>query len=124
MFAGPHPPDALFAANDLAALGAMEALRKRGMRIPEDVLVAGFDDIPEAAWDAYRLTTFLQDGERMVAETLRLIERRGRTEGPGVGKRSSCRQNSSSATRRRRGERVSRGMKHRRAGKRRRRRLN
>ena len=58
----------------------MDALRKQGVRIPEDVLVAGFDDIPEAAWDAYRLTTFVQDGEKMVAETLRLIERQGHGE--------------------------------------------
>ena len=74
MFGRPRPPEALFCANDLSALGAIDALRKLGFRVPEDVLVAGFDDIPPAAWDAYQLTTFLQDGTRMVEETVKLIE--------------------------------------------------
>jgi LacI family transcriptional regulator len=39
-------PDALFAANDLMAIGALKALKKAGLRVPEDVAVAGFDDIP------------------------------------------------------------------------------
>jgi LacI family transcriptional regulator len=41
--------DAIFAANDNMAIGAVEALRKAGFRVPEDVAVAGFDDIPLAA---------------------------------------------------------------------------
>jgi DNA-binding LacI/PurR family transcriptional regulator len=55
-------PEALFCANDLLAIGAMDALRKmHGLRIPEDILVAGFDDIPAAGWAAYDLTTFVQE---------------------------------------------------------------
>jgi DNA-binding LacI/PurR family transcriptional regulator len=74
MFAGPDRPEALFCANDLIAFGAMDALRDRcGMRVPEDVLVAGFDDIPGAAWAAYDLTTFVQDGSRMVDEALAIL---------------------------------------------------
>jgi DNA-binding LacI/PurR family transcriptional regulator len=48
---------ALFASNDTVALGAMAALRKRGLRIPEDVAVVGYDDIPLAAYAAPPLTT-------------------------------------------------------------------
>jgi DNA-binding LacI/PurR family transcriptional regulator len=74
MFAGPDRPEALFCANDLIAFGAMDALRNRcGMRVPEDVLVAGFDDIPGAAWASYDLTTFVQDGSRMVDEALAIL---------------------------------------------------
>jgi DNA-binding LacI/PurR family transcriptional regulator len=74
MFAGPDRPEALFCANDLIAFGAMDALRNRcGMLVPEDVLVAGFDDIPGAAWASYDLTTFVQDGSRMVDEALVIL---------------------------------------------------
>lgn len=48
---------ALFASNDTVALGAMAALRGRGLRIPEDVAVVGYDDIPVAAYAAPPLTT-------------------------------------------------------------------
>jgi DNA-binding LacI/PurR family transcriptional regulator len=74
LFGRPNPPDALFCANDLSAFGAIDALHKLGLRVPDDVLVCGFDNIPTASWDAYELTTFNQDGQRMVEETLKLIE--------------------------------------------------
>jgi DNA-binding LacI/PurR family transcriptional regulator len=67
-------PEAVFCANDLMAIGALDALRaKLGKRVPEDVLVAGFDDVPEAAWGAYDLTTFVQDGPRMVAAGIEIL---------------------------------------------------
>ncbi len=69
------PPDAIFCANDLMAMGALDAIRSRaGLRAPEDVLVAGFDDIPMAAWPAYDLTTFVQDAPRMVGESIRILQ--------------------------------------------------
>ena len=43
-------------------------------RVPEDVLIAGFDDIAMAGWAAYDLTTFVQDAPRMVSETIRVLQ--------------------------------------------------
>jgi DNA-binding LacI/PurR family transcriptional regulator len=85
MFERPHPPDALFCANDLSAFGAIDALHKLGLGVPSDVVVCGFDNILSASWGAYELTTFLQDGQRMVAETLKLIESRAVAEAPSTG---------------------------------------
>jgi DNA-binding LacI/PurR family transcriptional regulator len=56
--------DAIFAASDLIAIGAMKALRERGLRVPDDVLVAGFDDIPLAGFVDPSLTTAQQDTKR------------------------------------------------------------
>ena len=53
--------DAIFAASDSMALGALEELERRGIRVPEDVAVAGFDDIVEAAAADPPLTTMRQD---------------------------------------------------------------
>jgi DNA-binding LacI/PurR family transcriptional regulator len=67
-------PDALFAVNDIMALGAMDVLRfEYGVRIPEDLMVAGFDDIPDGARPAYNLTTVHQPIDRMVEETLSIL---------------------------------------------------
>ena len=64
-------PDAIFYANDITALGGMDALRQGlGLRVPEDVAVAGFDDIPMAAWPAYRLTTVRQPVQAMIEATV------------------------------------------------------
>ncbi|MGT2426340.1 substrate-binding domain-containing protein [Amnibacterium kyonggiense] len=54
-------PTAVFSANDQMALGLLAALRDAGVRVPEDVSVVGFDDIPEAAFFAPPLTTLRQD---------------------------------------------------------------
>lgn len=59
------PPDAIFCANDVLALGACDAARRRGIRIPEDLWLAGYDDIDMAAWDAFSLTTIRQPIEDM-----------------------------------------------------------
>jgi DNA-binding LacI/PurR family transcriptional regulator len=67
-------PDALFAVNDIMAMGAMDALRfEYGLRIPDDLMVAGFDDIPEGGRPAYNLTTVRQPIDRMVEETLSIL---------------------------------------------------
>jgi DNA-binding LacI/PurR family transcriptional regulator len=77
MFDCATPPDAVFVCNDHMAFAVMDVIRfELGLRIPEDVSVVGFDDVPPAAWPAYNLTTFRQRVNRMVAETVStLIDR-------------------------------------------------
>jgi DNA-binding LacI/PurR family transcriptional regulator len=69
--------DAICAASDLIAIGAMKALQERGRRVPDDVLVSGFDDIPLAAFVNPSLTTVQQDtkaaGAILVDTLLKLI---------------------------------------------------
>ncbi len=55
-----QPPTAIFASNDISAFGAMEAIRNRGLRIPEDISVMGFDDIPQTEQVHPALTTVRQ----------------------------------------------------------------
>lgn len=74
MFASSNRPDAVFVANDHMAFAVMDVLRfELGLRIPEDVAVVGFDDVPPAAWPAYNLTTYRQHVNRMVAETVDML---------------------------------------------------
>ena len=67
-------PDALFGINDIMAMGAIDTLRHRlGVRVPEDLMVAGFDDIPEGRRLPYQLTTVRQPIDEMVEETLSIL---------------------------------------------------
>ena len=70
--------DALFAASDLIALGAMNGLREQGLRMPQDVAVAGFDDIAMASFVQPGLSTVQQDtkqaGEVLEDSLIRLIQ--------------------------------------------------
>ena len=73
-----YRPDAVFAASDLIAIGAMRALQQQGLKIPADVAVVGFDDIPMASFTSPALTTIQQNttlaGEMLVVNLLRLIQ--------------------------------------------------
>jgi DNA-binding LacI/PurR family transcriptional regulator len=60
LLALPTPPTAVFAASDTLAIGALEAAEALGRRVPNDVAIVGFDDIPEAQWVRPRLTTVAQ----------------------------------------------------------------
>lgn len=66
-------PDAIFCANDIMAIGAIDCLRERGLVVGQDVSVMGFDNIPMAAWGAYQLTTISQEVDRMIAKTIELM---------------------------------------------------
>jgi LacI family transcriptional regulator len=59
------PPTAIFASNDVMAMGVMDAVRNRGLRVPEDISVVGFDDIPQASLVRPALTTINQPLEKM-----------------------------------------------------------
>ncbi|MFI0938160.1 LacI family DNA-binding transcriptional regulator [Streptomyces sp. NPDC021020] len=68
--------DAVFAASDVMASGALRVLRRRGLRVPEDVAVVGFDDIVSVAeWTDPPLTTIRQDIEEMGRMMARLLLR-------------------------------------------------
>lgn len=81
-FAAPVPVDAtaVFVASDQMALGLVRAVTESGRRVPEDVAVVGFDDVPDAAQYRPPLTTVRQEfdvlGERAVAELIARIEGR------------------------------------------------
>jgi LacI family transcriptional regulator len=66
-------PDAVVCGNDTIALGVLSALLRRGLRVPEDVRVTGFDDIPYAELSQPSLTTVRQPQEQMAAEAVRVL---------------------------------------------------
>jgi len=62
-----QPPDAVFCANDIVAIGAMDAARgELGLSVPGDVSIVGFDDIAMAAWPSHDLTTVRQPMSEMI----------------------------------------------------------
>ena len=74
LFSAPDRPDGLFCSNDLMACGALDAMRLvHGISAPRDVLVAGYDNIPQAGWDGYALTSFDQQADKMIEAALDLI---------------------------------------------------
>ena len=79
-----HPlPEALFCFTDSMAIGALSVLWKRGVGVPDDIAVAGFDDIADGQYAVPSLTTVSFDKRRVASEALRLLtERMGNREGP------------------------------------------
>ena len=66
-------PTAIFASNDMMAFGVMEAARERGLRLPEDLSIVGFDDIPQSPYVHPALTTVRQPLEEMGRSAARLL---------------------------------------------------
>ena len=74
MFTAREIPDAVFVANDHMSFAVMDVIRfELGLKIPEQVSVVGYDDVPVASWPAYDLTTVRQPVNRMVAETVSFL---------------------------------------------------
>ncbi len=65
LLALPNPPTAIFASNDTMAFGVMEAARERGLQLPDDLSIIGFDDIPQATHVHPQLTTVRQPLDEM-----------------------------------------------------------
>lgn len=70
-------PDAIFCASDNMAMGAMDAARHEfGLRVPDDLSLVGFDDIPMSSWPAYNLTTIAQQVDLMIEATIAILAER------------------------------------------------
>lgn len=73
MLQAPNPPTAIVAGNDLMALGVYQAARDAHLRIPEQLSVVGFDDLPVASWVSPPLTTVRQPLAQMASTATRLV---------------------------------------------------
>ncbi|MFC9428962.1 LacI family DNA-binding transcriptional regulator [Streptomyces sp. NPDC056987] len=81
----PRPPDAVFAADNLMALGALDAFRARGLRVPEDIALAAFDDIPWFVHTDPPITAVAQPTDELGRAAVRaLVERIAGREPPSV----------------------------------------
>lgn len=71
---GTEKPDAIFVANDHMAFAVLDTLKlELGLRVPQDVAVIGFDNVPQSAWGGYRLTTIEQSLDLMTAAAVTIL---------------------------------------------------
>lgn len=77
-----RPPTAIFAGSDLQAMGVLEAARLQHLRVPRDLSLVGFDDLPLSMWTSPPLTTVRQPLAQMAATAVRLILSPAKTENP------------------------------------------
>ncbi|MFJ3086801.1 LacI family DNA-binding transcriptional regulator [Streptomyces sp. NPDC086838] len=82
-----HPPTAVFCGNDVVAMGVLNAALAAGVRVPEDLTVIGFDDLPMAGWEVFRLTTVRHDLRELSCQAAQLLVRRIRKEAAATGER-------------------------------------
>lgn len=71
-----EPPEALFCFTDSLAIGALSVLWEKGLRVPDDIAVAGFDDIPDGQYAVPSLTTVSFDKREIARQALRLLTQR------------------------------------------------
>lgn len=69
-------PDSIYCNSDLIAFGAINAMRNRGVRVPEDVWIMGVDGLPMSSWEVFDLTTVEQPIEEMAARSVELLVNR------------------------------------------------
>lgn len=79
--------DSLFCSNDFLAFGALDAAARLGRRLPDDVWIVGYDDVPMAAWGRTGLTTVRQVALLLAAGAVELLM--ARIQGPQMPARSS-----------------------------------
>ena len=85
LMAADTPPTAIFCANDVIALGAMNAAHGLGIEIPRQLTLIGFDDMAMAAWELFALTTVSQNMDQLAAHAVeRLLRRIASPEGPAA----------------------------------------
>ncbi|WP_259339153.1 LacI family DNA-binding transcriptional regulator [Staphylococcus xylosus] len=73
-------PNGIFGANDITALGALEATKELSFNVPDDIEIIGFDDIKMASWPNNQLTTWSQPINQMVEETIKILLTEGNIE--------------------------------------------
>jgi DNA-binding LacI/PurR family transcriptional regulator len=93
LLAEPDPPDAVFCFTDLLALGAMRTILSAGLRVPEDIALAGIDDIEDGRYSTPTLTTVAPDKAQLARIAVDLLKRRleGRSGGSPQEIRASYR---------------------------------
>jgi LacI family transcriptional regulator len=82
----PDPPTAIVCGNDVVAFGALDAALSLGVRVPQDVSILGYDDIPMAAWEVFQLSTLRQPIGDMARAAVHMLAERienAREVGPG-----------------------------------------
>lgn len=76
LLALPQPPTVVFCGNDIVAFGALNAAARRGVSVPGDISIIGFDDLPSAAWPIIDLSTIAYDLPGMARAAAKLMTRR------------------------------------------------
>ncbi len=69
----PHAPDAIFVASDVMALGALQAIQEADLKVPDDIAIVGFDDLPPASYSSPPLTTIRQPIMRLGFKAVELL---------------------------------------------------
>ncbi len=82
----PSPPTAIFATNDLMAMGAIVAIREAGLKVPEEIAVVGFDDIPSAKLLTPALSSVTQQQRQMGQRAAQILFERLNGEVPNQGR--------------------------------------
>jgi LacI family transcriptional regulator, galactose operon repressor len=76
LLSGKEPPTAIYTVTDLLAFGLLDGARARGVQVPDDVWVVGFDNTDMASWEAFDLTTVNQPVHDIVKAGIDLLRRR------------------------------------------------
>jgi DNA-binding LacI/PurR family transcriptional regulator len=71
-----HPPDAVFCFNDQLAMGALRTASERGLRVPDDLAIVGFDDIEDGRYSTPSLTTVAPDKQAIATHALNCLANR------------------------------------------------